>query len=86
MVIHSQIMTIRKDKKSVARTEIHVINLINLTFTSKVNVLSGFMNVRDTSSHSDRPMYQKWYANVKANISKHKNSTLRSKVNVELGS
>ena len=25
----------------------------------------GIMNVRDTSSHSDTPMYQIWYANVK---------------------
>ena len=33
-------MTVSKNKKTVARTQSHVINSINLTLRSKVNVLS----------------------------------------------
>ena len=70
MVIHLHSMTMWKDKKSVAWTQSHVMNPIDLTLRSKVNVVSGIINVQDTSSHSDRTMCQIWYANVKANISR----------------
>ena len=61
----------------------------------KVQGCIRIMNVLDTSSHGDRPICQIWYANVKANRSyrsymktwqKPLNLTLRSKVNIELGS
>ena len=44
MVIHSHakhIKTMSKDKKAVAQTQSHVINHINLTLRSKVNIVSG---------------------------------------------
>ena len=57
MVIHSrakQSMTMSKDKKAKAWTQNHVINPINLTLRSKVNVVSGSWMY--TSSHCHRPM------------------------------
>ena len=42
-------------KKVMGRTRKHVKNPINLTLRSKFKVVSGFMNVRDTSSHGDTP-------------------------------
>ena len=55
-----------KDNKSVARTQSHVRNLMNLTLRSKVNVVSRIMNVWNTAYPDDRPMCQIWYANMKA--------------------
>ena len=46
MVIHSRAkhsMTKSKDEKAVARTQSHVINPINLTLRSKVNVVSELL-------------------------------------------
>ena len=65
MVIHSHSMTMWKDKRYLAWTQSHVMNPINLTLRSKVNVVSGIINVQDTSSHSDRTMCQIWLANIK---------------------
>ena len=42
----------------------HVKNSNNSPFV-KSQCCFGIMNMRDTCSHSDKPMYQIWYANVK---------------------
>ena len=73
----------------------HVINPIKFDLEIKVQGRIRIMNVLDTFSHGDRPVYQIWYANVKANRSyrsemktwqKPINLTLRSKVNIKSGS
>ena len=38
---HGDTLTLSKDKEAVAQTQSHAINLMNLTFRSKVNVVSG---------------------------------------------
>ena len=53
-------MAMSKDKKAVTLTQGHVINPINSTSRSKVNVVLGIMNVQDTLFKGDTPLRQIW--------------------------
>ena len=96
MVIHSrakQSLTMSKDKKAETWTQpCHKPYKFDLVV--KVQGRIRIVNILDAFFHGDRPMCQIWYANVTANRSyrldmetwqKQINLTLRSKVNIELG-
>ena len=98
MVIHlcaKHNMTMSKDKKAVARTQSHVINPINLTLRSNVNVVSGsgmyaihLLMVTETCAKYGKPMSNQKIVmgQTRKHVKNPVNLTLRSKVNVVLGS
>ena len=79
MVIHSHSMTMWKDKKICGVNTKPCHKPYKFDLRSKVNVISGIINVQDTSFHSDRPMCQILYANIKSSKSYMSDTKTRKK-------
>ena len=58
-------MPVSNQKLVMGQTRKHMSKTPIIDLVVKGQCRFGIINVRDTSSHSDTPMYQVWYANVK---------------------
>ena len=58
-------MPVSNQKLIMGQTRKHMSKTPIIDLVVKGQCPFRIMNVRDTSSHSDTPMYQIWYANVK---------------------